>query len=172
MRSRRPGIDLVLRNSGAQLAELRRSAGLSQAELAERAGIHTNTVSNIERAIGDPSVLAMSLIQVHLGSSGVLVESDGFITLPPGCSDPDCTFPASALAPSRMMNVMGDCLRSRRRGLGLTLEELASETGLHLNTIWNFERGLVVPSVTTVWSLYRRLGVRLVARKGNSIMLT
>ncbi|MBL9102185.1 MAG: helix-turn-helix transcriptional regulator [Myxococcales bacterium] len=42
---------------GERIATLRRRAGLSQPELAERLGVRTATVSNWERGEGEPQLL-------------------------------------------------------------------------------------------------------------------
>jgi transcriptional regulator with XRE-family HTH domain len=159
VRRRFPGIDRILRVSGGELAALRRSQGLSQNDLAELTGLHRNTVANVERGSLDPSVLAMSLMQVQLRASGVFVEEDGFYPCPPPSASCGFPFPRLVVPPSTMARIMGGCARRRRSELGMSLAELADAAGLHLNTVWNFERGLVEPSVSTTYLIYRGLDV-------------
>ena len=78
-----PDIERMLFVSGGELAALRRAQGLSRPDLAEAAGVHRNTVANIERGSGRTHpFLAMSLMQIHLRASGVLVEGEGFVPVP------------------------------------------------------------------------------------------
>lgn len=53
---------------GEQVKTLRKAAGWSQAELAERAGLHRNEVSNLERGKGSrgtiPNPSLMSLLAI------------------------------------------------------------------------------------------------------------
>jgi transcriptional regulator with XRE-family HTH domain len=162
MRSRPPGLDRILRFTGEGLAGLRRFQGLSQGELAERTGLHRNTIANIERGERDSSILAVSLMQIQLRAGGATVEAEGFLPCPSGADPGAFPFPNLVLAPSVMARVMGDSVRRRRLELGMSLDELARATGAHLNTLWNFERGLVAPSTSTTYLIYRGLGVRRV----------
>jgi transcriptional regulator with XRE-family HTH domain len=162
----------ALRISGERIASLRRSAGLSQAELAELAGLHYNTVSSIEKGRCDPSVVAFSLIQVRLGSPGIELSREDFAAIEPDGRGLPRPFEEPELAPPYIVAFMGGQVRRRRLELGISQGELAASAGVHLNTVWNFERGLVAPSTTTVWSIYRSLGIRRVTRDSEGIVLS
>ena len=45
---------------------------------------------------------------------------------------------------SELIRRIGETVRARRESLSMTLEDMAGVSGLHLNTVWNSERGLVV----------------------------
>jgi transcriptional regulator with XRE-family HTH domain len=170
LRVRRSGAAEMLRGSGAALAAIRVSIGLSQPELAELTGLHVNTVSNIERGIGDASSLALSLIQVHLRCGGVTIAPEGFLPIPPRDESPAYPFPNLLTYPAAMVGIMGERVRERRLSLGLSQAELAAATGLHVNTVWGFERGIVIPSSSSLWLLYRGLGIRAVVGSAEGLL--
>lgn len=53
---------------GKILASLRHEAGLSQEELADRAGLHRTYISQLERGLKSPTVAALSRIAKALGT--------------------------------------------------------------------------------------------------------
>jgi transcriptional regulator with XRE-family HTH domain len=67
--SRRPDQQQFLENLGGRLADARRTAGLTQAEVAERAGIDPQTVHRIEAA-----KMATSLLRLRDLAHAVGVE--------------------------------------------------------------------------------------------------
>jgi transcriptional regulator with XRE-family HTH domain len=156
--------------SGGELSALRREQGLSQPDLAELTGLHRNTIANVERGRGDSSVLAMSLMQVYLRASGVVVGNEGFILCPPPAGDRKYPYPSLMVRAPSMISTMGQLTRERRRKREMSLTELADAAGVHRNTIWNFERGLVAPSVSTIYSIYRSLEVRWVGGSDNGLL--
>lgn len=52
---------------GRQLRRLRRSQGLTQHELGERAGLHMNYISDVERGKRNPSLTALCRLAWGLG---------------------------------------------------------------------------------------------------------
>jgi len=52
----------------ARLRELRRAAGLTQGELAKRAGLSRNGVSQLEQAVRDPSFATVAALAEALGT--------------------------------------------------------------------------------------------------------
>jgi transcriptional regulator with XRE-family HTH domain len=58
-----------LRRLGKILRDLRRTAGLSQEALAERAGIHSTYVSQIERGLKSPTVRMLGKLAKALGTT-------------------------------------------------------------------------------------------------------
>jgi transcriptional regulator with XRE-family HTH domain len=161
-RRRDPGLDGAMREFGSFIARLREELGLSQSDLAELVGLHVNTLANIERAAVDPSVLTISLILVKLGCSGVEVSERGFEPLPPSAGSGLPAFPALEAPPPSMVRMMGGLVRSRRLALGLSLDQAARASGVHRNTYWNFEKGLVAPSLSTTYRVYLALGIKRV----------
>jgi transcriptional regulator with XRE-family HTH domain len=69
-----------------------------------------------------------------------------------------------------MVGIMGERVRERRLSLGLSQAELAAATGLHVNTVWGFERGIVIPSSSSLWLLYRGLGIRAVVGSAEGLL--
>lgn len=52
---------------GLNLQRLRREAGLSQEELADRSGVHQTYLSGVERGVRNPTVTVLQKIAVALG---------------------------------------------------------------------------------------------------------
>ncbi len=57
----------VRRRLGLRLKHLRQELGISQEELADRAGIHRTYVSGVERGIRNPTVTVMEKLAAGLG---------------------------------------------------------------------------------------------------------
>jgi len=169
-RSLGPEAERILFVSGGELETLRRSQGLSRPDLAELTGLHKNTIANVERGIGDCSILAMSLIQIHLRASGVDVGKEGFLLCPPPSGDSSYPYPDLVIPPSAMISEMGRHVRLLRIERGMSISKLAEVACVHRNTVWNFERGLAAPSATTVYSVYRRLGVQWVGGSDDGLV--
>jgi transcriptional regulator with XRE-family HTH domain len=58
-----------IRRLGKILREVRREAGLSQEELADRAGIHPTYVSQIERGLKSPTMRMLARLAKALGTT-------------------------------------------------------------------------------------------------------
>lgn len=54
---------------GKRIAELRKDAGLSQAQLAEKAGFSSEYISRLERGVNAPSIKALNMISDYLNVS-------------------------------------------------------------------------------------------------------
>jgi transcriptional regulator with XRE-family HTH domain len=168
-RSPSPGIERVLFVSGGELAALRRSQGLSRDDLGELTGLHPNTIAKVERGVEDSSILAMSLMQIRLRAIGVVVGGEGFFPCPPSAGT-GYPYPKLVLRPASMIGDMGRRTRRRRLELGMSLSGLAEAAGLHRNTVWNFERGLVAPTSSTIYLLYRSLELSWVGGSDEGIV--
>jgi transcriptional regulator with XRE-family HTH domain len=167
-----PSEENILRFSGDRIRERRLDAGMSQAELGEFAGFSPDAVGRIERGSGDCSILSVSALYIHLGFAGVSVAPEGIVPL----REEDCGLSlhpdTRAIRPPSMLCAMGMAVRERREAYGFSLGALAAEAGVHPNTVWNFERGLVVPGICTYFRLLRRLGVATVTvREGRALFL-
>lgn len=57
----------VRRRLGSRLQCLRQNVGISQEELADRAGIHRTYVSGVERGIRNPTVTVLEKLAAGLG---------------------------------------------------------------------------------------------------------
>jgi transcriptional regulator with XRE-family HTH domain len=58
-----------------------------------------------------------------------------------------------------MLSLMGTAIHDARKDRGLTLGCLAKISGMHLNSLWNFEKGLVVPGICTYFRLLHALEI-------------
>jgi transcriptional regulator with XRE-family HTH domain len=150
----------IIRASGASIASIRKAEGYSQAQLADLAGVHQNTIANIERGVVDPSVLALNFIYLKLRCQGIEISDEGFSPILSPSGSRELPFPKLALtSPGAMILAMGRSVSAWRQARDMSLKDLAGEAGVHVNTLWNFENGLVVPSTSTIYSVYRALDV-------------
>lgn len=147
---------------------VRKKARLSQAELAERGRIHVNTLSNLERGRGDPSVTVLSLILTQLGCPGLEIDETGFHPWEP-TFDARGFIPGDPLLPSYIASEIGAKICERRVFCGFSQQELAEAARIHSNTVWNIENGLVDASTFVIYRLYLSLGTSYIKAKGNSI---
>lgn len=153
---------VILANNGREIARARCLRGLSRRELAELAGIHNNTIACIERGERDINGLTQARIFATLGFYGIEVKPDRHIILLDHKRDLQYHRDMFATPDSRKIHVAGDAIFARRIALQMSLETLASIAGLHRNTVWNLEQGLVNPGGLTMHRIYRALGVSLV----------
>lgn len=146
-------------NTGAALAGLRRARALSRERAAELSGMHPNSLAELERGQADASCRMPTALCPVLGCAAVLVEPEGFGFIP----DSEPGYPASRPVAGRVApaiaSATGESVAALRRSLGLSLRELASISGVHRNTIWNLERGLVSIGMVSFHRICRALGV-------------
>jgi transcriptional regulator with XRE-family HTH domain len=154
---------LLLKTIGGAIASRRRECGLSQVDLAELSSLHPNSVGRIERGECDGSIVLHSYLYFHLQSSGVRIESDGVFPVPTNGVSVGSLPEIAALQPCSMVSLLANAVRERRRRSHLTLGETARCAAIHSNSLWNFETGLVCPSITTYYHLLRALEVSGVA---------
>jgi transcriptional regulator with XRE-family HTH domain len=149
----------MLHEAGSTIVTLRKTQGFSQSDLADKACVHVNTVSNLELGLSDPSTTVYSLILIALRCPGIEIRESGFAPISPlaGASVP--SLPAFMLQKPRIVYEIGERVRRRRLDLGLTLRDTAGEAGIHYNTLWNLENGLVAPAISTMYRLYRTIGI-------------
>jgi transcriptional regulator with XRE-family HTH domain len=161
----------MLRAFGREMAAQRRRCGLTQGALAERTGLSVNTIGNVERGALDPTVTVVALMQVHLGCPGLELRGGKFIPLASPLPAGPIPFPNLARPPADIAVTVGNTIRDRRQKRGLTMEDLTADSGVHLNTLWNVEHGLVAPTISTLYRIYRSLGVRRVVGTPSGIEL-
>ncbi len=171
MRSIDGTLRMNLEELGAEIGEIRRTQGLSRLELADMADMHVNTVVNIERGCVDGSILAISLILIKLGCEEVEISGRGFRPLLPEGNRIGNAFPGLTTNKALMAAEIGRVVRRRRLGLGASVEEIADRAGIHRNTLGNVEKGLVAPSVATIFRIYSSLDVSRVAGSNDGISL-
>lgn len=57
----------IRRRVGLNIKQLREGQGISQEELADRAGVHRTYVSGVERAVRNPTITVLAKIAIGLG---------------------------------------------------------------------------------------------------------
>jgi transcriptional regulator with XRE-family HTH domain len=158
----------ILTAVGGAIQDRRRSHGMSQEDLAELSGLHRNTLGRIERGECDTSIVALSYLYFLLGSAGVMVDRGGVFPFSaegvsyaaaPGVTD---------MHPATMIRLLAVAIRGRRGEMRLSLQRLADLSNVHLNSLWSFERGLVVPTITTYHGLLRALEVSAVTQNAGT----
>jgi transcriptional regulator with XRE-family HTH domain len=164
-------LDEMLRVLGLGMASLRKRRGLTQVSLAELTGLSVNTISNIERGTLDPTVVVVALMQVHLGALGLELAGENYTLVESPRSDGPLPFPNLAKPPAAIVMMIGERIKNRRQRMKMTLEALSADSGIHINTLWNLEHGLVAPSISTLFRVYRSLGVRSVIGTPDGIEL-
>lgn len=133
------------------LKRYREQKGLTQRELADRAGVSASYVNEIENGRKRPSLRVLNRIAAELGvPAGVLVGRLGQVS---GRSEGE-NYASDGLT-------MGDKLRLARLERGLTLTQLASETGLSPSHLSDIERGHAIPAVETLSAIAAALRVRM-----------
>lgn len=160
-----------LGTSGAELRRARLARGLSREDLAELCGLHPNTIGIAERGDRDLGCLAQTRIFLSLGCVSLHVCPDGtFPDLATAEGSGLCSFLRQLPYPM-IARLIGEAIRGRRETLGLSLDETAALAGLHRNTVWNIERGLVVASSMSLYRIYLSLGVSDLLPTSNDLHL-
>lgn len=153
-----------LQGLALQIKYARREHRLSQEELAERAVVHPNTIGVAERAERDLNILTQTRILAALGCQDIHIQGDTYSIRFGEMFPSSVRMDIMALKDAQIIQSIGQSIRIRRIELGYTLEDVAMLSGLHLNSVWNCEQGLVIPDGSTIFRLYRALKVsRLVA---------
>jgi predicted ATPase/transcriptional regulator with XRE-family HTH domain len=154
------------RTLGDLLIEYRRMAGFSQQQLADQSGVRASTISDIERGISrTPRPFTLRTLADTLKLSAA--ERRRFLAagLPVSAADPvevtsaapaDVTpdhqpdpigtvppgdYPASTPDPYGALLTLAAMLARLRRRAGLSVPDLAHQSGLSSRTIWNVEKG-------------------------------
>ncbi|MBU0928592.1 MAG: helix-turn-helix domain-containing protein [Spirochaetes bacterium] len=156
---------------GAEYRRSRLERGLSREALAELADVHVNTVASVERGEHDMTSTTQCRLLAALGCrSLVLRDNVDIIVLHEG----EEAFPRADIQRmpyASIIAIIGGSVRGRRESSGLTLEALASVSGMHANTLWNIERGLVCPKSSNIHRIYRALGISVVTPDPERLIL-
>lgn len=146
-----------LRAFAAETRRARAERGYSRAELARRAGLHENILGALERGERDLNCITQTRLLAALGCDGVHVGAEGVRFSLSGISGGVRGVQLLEAPAAAVVQAMGASIRARRTELRFSLEDVARSAGIHRNTIWNFEQGLVVPQGYTVFALFRAL---------------
>jgi transcriptional regulator with XRE-family HTH domain len=171
MKANVKNLNSMLRVFGSEMAVQRKRRGMTQLGLAKATGLSVNTISNIERGILDPTVVVVALMQIHLGNLGIELVGDHYIPIAAPQPMGPLPFPNLVKPPAAIVMMIAEVIRNRRQKQNMTLEALAEVSGVHTNTLWNLEHGLVAPSISTLFRVYRSLGVHRILGTATGIEL-
>mgnify|MGYP002798029615 CR=1 FL=1 len=130
---------------GERLKSLRKAADITQQELADRVGVHLQTVSKWERGITEPDMCMFGEIASALGVT--IEELWGVPSAEESCGG---VFDVAAL---------GRAILSERRRAGESQSALAQALGVSAGAVSKWERGVVCPDLETLLALASHFGV-------------
>ena len=124
---------------GERLKNLRKTAGITQQELADRLNVHPQTVSKWERGLSEPDISQLGDLASALG-----------ITLEEllGREDPEQSYTGNFQA-----EAFGKMLSELRSGRGESQEELAAAAAVSPDTVSRWERGVTCPDIERLSAL-------------------
>jgi transcriptional regulator with XRE-family HTH domain len=150
--------------------ERRKQCDYSREELALISSLHPNTISVVERAERDVSIVTLIKIVSALGCVGLHLDDNTYNIF---YNDKTTTLiPRNDLLSiynSELIRRIGIAVKNKRELSGMKLDDVSLDTGLHLNTIWNCEQGLVTPDGYTMYRIYNSLGIREISEHGGQI---
>src|SRR5574344_2780424 len=164
-----PDRQTYLKELAHELKERRKFCGFSREEVADYSSLHPNTISVIERAERDVSILSLIKIVSALGCCGLDIEQKQYHI---HFTDSRVEIPRKdllSIRDSEFIRRIGETIRARRETLGITLEEMATLSGLHINTIWNSDHGLVVADGFNMYCIYKSLNVSELVEKDGTL---
>lgn len=139
----------LLRALGQRLRTLRSARGITLEETAARAGMSARQVQRVEAGAVDPRLSALMGLAAALEVSfaALLLESDG--PTPPDTK--------------RARKPLGRQLRALREARGLTLSDLAAQSGLTARYLQRVEHNRQSPTARVLLKLAAALSVRVSA---------
>ncbi|MBN1242803.1 MAG: helix-turn-helix transcriptional regulator [Spirochaetales bacterium] len=171
MRTRTNEDRRILENTGRVLEGLRKVRGLSREEAAGLAGLHPNTIKRVESGKVEASTLVVTKICAALGCGAVAVGELGFVPSLDGGDGLERALRIRMMPPARIAWRTGESVAALRADLGLGLRSFADRAGVHYNTIWNLERGLVAPSLLTLFRICRAFDIEALDVEGERLTL-
>lgn len=135
-----------MNNLADTLKNLRKSANISQSELAEKLNVHLQTVSKWERGISEPDIGVLGDICVTLNTN---LESLACISVKETYSG---TFNAVSL---------GRLIADLRKSKGESQEELGKAVNVSGDTVSKWERGVVCPNFQSLICLSQYFDIPL-----------
>lgn len=150
-----------MRGFAAETRRVRLERGFTREELAMRSGVHANTIGMLERGERDLCCVTQTRLLAALGCDGLELGVDELYFCPAlNFASVRWRWLLDA-PPATVVGLMGSTIRAGRSACGLSLGELAKASGLHRNSIWNFEKGLVAPNGYSVYAIFRALNLRV-----------
>ncbi|GAB1432137.1 hypothetical protein MASR2M29_07620 [Spirochaetota bacterium] len=140
-------------------------------DLAERSGIHCNSISAIENRNHDASSITCAMLCFALNVQQIELQKTGAIRLIPVPIQREQQKSTKIPQHAYIIERVGKAISHKREVCGLSQEKLAVSTGLHKNTIWSIERGLTVPINSNLFSIFYSLGVTLLKVDNFDIVL-
>jgi len=171
VRSRSDEDRRVLEHTGRVIEGLRKVRGFSREEVAEAAGVHPNTVKRVESGGLEASSLVITRICAALGCGAVAVTDEGFLPSLEDLEGAELALRISRMPPARIAWRTGESVAALRADLGIDLRSFAKQAGVHYNTIWNLERGLVAPSILTLFKICRAFDIEALDVEGERLTL-
>lgn len=162
MQIKRIEAQTFLRSFAFETKQARLFWGLSRDQLAEIAKVHVNTIGMMERGDRDLNSLSQTRILMALGCEKVQLDTDGLHFSIRSFGPYNCNEAVLGIPVSEIARGMGADIHTLRLAQGLSLTDVAIKAGLHLNTVWNCELGLVSPTGYSWYRLLCALGVALV----------
>jgi len=151
---------------GKEYRRIRKLQGVSVERLAESTGLHQNTIGCIERGSNDIKLVSNARIMAALGCESFDIGETTFSFNIEELADYPGRADVLRLPASSIVYMTGRTIRERRTARGITILELSDSVGIHHNTLWNIENGLVE---ATLYNLYRiHKGLSVLSLKGTA----
>lgn len=128
-----------MKHFGERLKSLRKTAGITQQELADKLNVHLQTVSKWERGISEPDFSLLGDIAAALG-----VTFERLL----GTDEGECTYDGS-FSPEDS----GRALASARKAKGESQDEIAAAVGVSPDIVSKWERGIICPDMEQLCAL-------------------
>jgi transcriptional regulator with XRE-family HTH domain len=150
--------ELLILN-GMEIKRARELRGLSRECLSEISGLHINSIGAIERGERDVSCISQSHIFSALGCQTIHVMPEYDQIILREVEGDFIRWDVLSLTDAQVISIIGNMLHCRRKELGLDLDQVAERAGIHLNTLWNIEKGLVIATGANLHRLFLALNL-------------
>ena len=129
---------------GERLKSLRKAAGMTQQELADKLNVHLQTVSKWERGVSEPDFALLGEI-----ASALFVPLERLIGAPEECGLFSGSFDVVR---------EGRAIASARRARGEGQDEVAAAAGVSSDIVSKWERGITCPDMGQLCALASHFG--------------
>ena len=151
---------------GKEIKRVRREHRITIEKLAETANLHQNTISSLERGRADIRLISNARIMAVLGCESFEIGETAFKYNSIEIEEYPDFKKILNLSGSTIVYMTGQMIKNERKKQEITLEELSDLTGIHRNTIWNIEKGLINPSLYNLFKIH--LNLRIKRMKGST----